>query len=134
MCSRDYFTLQDTLKPILFVQYGNSCIDLYLCGLNIKHNCVLKNIHSPDVFFTLQEQIYCWGWGARGSSFEAASVLKKKKKSLNVKWYQKVYFSFSKACFKNVNLYIQAVPDELPQKGFSVSPMLCPNSGAAFIG
>lgn len=33
----------DTPKPILFVQYGHSCIDLYLCGFNIKHNCVLKN-------------------------------------------------------------------------------------------
>lgn len=39
---RDYCKSPDTLKPILFVQYGNSCIDLYLCELNIKHICVLK--------------------------------------------------------------------------------------------
>lgn len=41
-CVQGLFKSPDTLKPILFVQYGNSCIDLYLCGLNIKHTCVLK--------------------------------------------------------------------------------------------
>lgn len=72
---RDYCKSPDTLKPILFVEYENSCIDLYLCGLNIKHICVLKkkenmqlmcgclisqkkNINGKKKGF--QDQIYCF--------------------------------------------------------------------------
>lgn len=58
---RGLFYPPDTLKPILFVQYGHSCIDLYLCGLNIKHNCVLKNTNKRLAsYFAQWEDAVSW--------------------------------------------------------------------------
>lgn len=44
LITRSGIIVKDILKPILFVQYGNSCIDLHLCGLNIKHMCAEKDV------------------------------------------------------------------------------------------
>lgn len=119
---RGLFYPPDTLKPILFVQYGHSCIDLYLCGLNIKHNCVLKNTNKTlDVLLcamrghSVLKRFSSAGLfaGQGGSSKQRQFGMKKPLCEMvqnTLMSLRSMSFHFSN--FKGANFYIQAVPRE----------------------
>lgn len=120
---RGLFYPPDTPKPILFVQYGHSCIDLYLCGLNIKHNCVLKKHKQKRLasyfaqwedtvsWSVFQVRVYLLGKAAVRSSVGMKKSLCEMVQNTSMS-LRSMSFHFSKAHFKGVNLYIQAVPRE----------------------